>query len=593
MDLFILNVDEGDLDRIQDPGFSAKKRIVYSEQIVNRAIFRASETEALEDEGILAAERGRVSSVISGGAGTGKTLLMIKKVSKEDPSLRILVVSRLPRLVNIVKAAVESSEERSGDGAANVSFTTYNELFQVLARRVVPDEDQDYKSFVRFDHVRYDCDEDSGVSFLEKFVNLLGERTKKQMAVADIEPLTLWFAIITVKTHARCAATKMPLTLEEYLSLPQTFGMTSGQRQLCYELFTKYQEWCSGGSYWDEADRSLYIIKYGPSAYREKAFVPWAERVNHRGETNLLDEEGNPLYPFFADMVALDEAQDFTELDMIIFVRMSSLRSCFINTDPAQRYVPTGETVFAEMMIDVLFFYSLTNWIFELHSVEVGVKLREGTVNDVFYSQINEKGVGVKDVLQSISLKTNHRTHAQNLALGTAIRRTLARSFKLPIVEENALINGKLPSLLRIQKLKDLADSSKFRGANIVFLCPDAMVHDIRSLFREQNLQNDVFGVVEAKGLEFDSCALLNFFGFFEEKGTADQWMNCLRWLSSSAGITNTSPTNELISGKYLEDCDYTITYPEVSVSSALTLHLSAWSRTVTISHHLFQCNCF
>ena len=32
MDLFILNVDEGDLERVQTPGFSAKKRIVHSER---------------------------------------------------------------------------------------------------------------------------------------------------------------------------------------------------------------------------------------------------------------------------------------------------------------------------------------------------------------------------------------------------------------------------------------------------------------------------------------------------------------------------------------------------------------------------------
>lgn len=58
--------------------------------------------------------------------------------------------------------------------------------------------------------------------------------------------------------------------------------------------------------------------------------------------------------------------------------------------------------------------------------------MREGTVNDVFYSQIGEKG-NVKDALQSISLQTNHRTHAQNLAIAQAIRKILARSFKIPV----------------------------------------------------------------------------------------------------------------------------------------------------------------
>ena len=70
-----------------------------------------------------------------------------------------------------------------------------------------------------------------------------------------------------------------------------------------------------------------------------------------------------------------------------------------------------------------------------MQSVELAVKMREGTVNDVFYSQIGEKG-NVKDALQSISLQTNHRTHAQNLAIAQAIRKILARSFKIPVSME-------------------------------------------------------------------------------------------------------------------------------------------------------------
>ena len=72
MELFILNVDEGDLDRIHDQGFSAKKRVVYSEEQVNRKIFRSTKAEAREDEDILAGERLDKSSHIAGGAGTGK-----------------------------------------------------------------------------------------------------------------------------------------------------------------------------------------------------------------------------------------------------------------------------------------------------------------------------------------------------------------------------------------------------------------------------------------------------------------------------------------------------------------------------------------
>ena len=63
MEMFILNVDDGDLDRIHEPGFSTTKRIVWSEQQVNDAIFRSNKVEAR------ASETCDMSSLITGGAG--------------------------------------------------------------------------------------------------------------------------------------------------------------------------------------------------------------------------------------------------------------------------------------------------------------------------------------------------------------------------------------------------------------------------------------------------------------------------------------------------------------------------------------------
>ena len=53
MEMFILDIDAGDLDRIQhEKNFAAKKRIVYSQEIINRAIFRTSAEESKENEEI-------------------------------------------------------------------------------------------------------------------------------------------------------------------------------------------------------------------------------------------------------------------------------------------------------------------------------------------------------------------------------------------------------------------------------------------------------------------------------------------------------------------------------------------------------------
>jgi len=60
-----------------------------------------------------------------GGAGVGKTLLLVKKVAKEVPSKRILCVSRLSKLMNKIKSSVEDMRTEELE---NVDFLVYDEL---------------------------------------------------------------------------------------------------------------------------------------------------------------------------------------------------------------------------------------------------------------------------------------------------------------------------------------------------------------------------------------------------------------------------------------------------------------------------------
>ena len=78
---------------------------------------------------------------------------------------------------------------------------------------------------------------------------------------------------------------------------------------------------------------------------------------------------------------------------------------------------------------------------------------------------------------------------------------------------------------------------------------------------------NDLFGVREAKGLEFDACALVGFLGYMEDRGSGEEWVNALRWLSSSTTLANTDSTGEVVNGVMLADCDYRLSAPNVSVS--------------------------
>ena len=82
-------------------------------------------------------------------------------------------------------------------------------------------------------------------------------------------------------------------------------------------------------------------------------------------------------------------------------------------------------------------------------------------------------------------------------------------------------------------------------------------------------LKNDVFGVREAKGLEFDSVVLYGFFSYFEHRNAAPLWRNVLLWLFSETGITTTASSESIVlgnrgRGQKLEPCDYLLSHPEV-----------------------------
>lgn len=405
------------------------------------------------------------------GAGTGKTLLMTKKISSMASEQKILVVARLPRLISAIKSAVENERD-----ASNVAFTTYEELLGRLSRSVKPSNDSDCRNFSAFSQVTFGGATVLGpsVNFVEVFLyGYLTPKERKLLEQAQVEPMTLWTAFRAIKSRASCAATKKPICRTEYMALPASFRLGDKQREIVYDMYLRYEAWLSDGIFkWDEADRVQYILKWGPSVFSDSSFCSWAKRAYSMGEVQLLAADGNtPLSPFFYDRVFVDEAQDLTELDLALLLRMSGgLRSLFLGSDPAQ-------------------------------SVEQGIRMRAGTVNDVFFSALaGRNGIQVKHVLQDIEMKTNHRTHARNLALAKAARKVLARSFGVPESKENAMINGQIPRALSLKKLSDLANEAIFCGGNVVFLVPDETKDRVKSEMQALGVHNDVFGVREAKG---------------------------------------------------------------------------------------------
>jgi len=245
---------------------------------------------------------------------------------------------------------------------SNISFFTYEDLLNHLSRRVEPAEESLSRTFSAFNQVHFGettgTGASSSINFEADFVeSFLEDGERSAMKTNLVEPITLWGAFRVIKSNVKCSETKSPLSQEDYLKLPRSFGLSQTQRTLVYKLYLRYIEWLNSGNFkWDEADRVLYILRYGPSVFAECDFVSWEERAFQRGEMDLLEDDEMPLVPFFYHMVFADEAQDFSDLDMALFIRMSSsVRNLFLGADPAQ-------------------------------SVELGIRMRVGTVNGVFHS---------------------------------------------------------------------------------------------------------------------------------------------------------------------------------------------------------------
>ena len=116
--------------------------------------------------------------------------------------------------------------------------------------------------------------------------------------------------------------------------------------------------------------------------------------------------------------------------------------------------------------------------------------------------------------------------------------------------------------------MSHLADPNIFCGGNIVFICPDERKADLQLQLNELAVRNNIFGVRESKGLEFDSVCLIGFLQYIEDRCSGAEWKNALLWLFSKTSLSVTSSSEQFF-GARLTDCDYTISSPQVSVSSS------------------------
>lgn len=223
-------------------------------------------------------------------------MILIQKCISEDPDKRILVVSRLSRLISFVKSAV-GNEKRD---TSNISFLTYEDLLNHLSRRVNPMEESAVWTFAAFHQVHLGemtrTGAASSISFEQDSVNgFLEEGKRNAMKKHLVEPITLWGAFRVIKLNVKCSETKAPLSREDYLELPRSFGLDEIQCALVYQLYMQYSEWLNTGPFkWDEADRTLYIFQHSLSVFSDPEFISWEHRAFQLGQTDVLEDDDMP-----------------------------------------------------------------------------------------------------------------------------------------------------------------------------------------------------------------------------------------------------------------------------------------------------------
>lgn len=282
----------------------------------------------------------------------------MRKIISEDETKKLLFVSRLSRLVSAVKTRVET--DRDGK---NVTFTTYDDLMTQLVRCLSRTQNttniDERTQFSIFSQVTFSGTADSiSPSFeIEFYSNYLNDGERMTLKKNQIESMTLWGAFRVIKSNIKCAESKRHLTVNEYVDLPQSFGLNENQRKLVYKIYLRYEEWLREGNFkWDEADRVMYILMSAGHVFNDKDFISWEERSYHRGEEGFVDQDNVPLAPFYYHTTFIDEAQDFSDLDLFLLFRMSSgVRSVLLGADPAQ-------------------------------SIEIGLRMQPRTVNDVVHA---------------------------------------------------------------------------------------------------------------------------------------------------------------------------------------------------------------
>eukprot|EP00984_Skeletonema_dohrnii_P030927 scaffold22810_cov103-Skeletonema_dohrnii-CCMP3373.AAC.1 len=253
--------------------------------------------------------------LVLGRSGTGKTICISSSIefdrqstAAHDPSFTQLFVARSVRLCRYVEGAVGEDNR--------TSFLTYARLLNDI-ESTLPGQTRNFNPSQKIDFGRFKRDFHGNSSSNEK-----------------ISALILWTVIRTfLKGSIEAFQTpKGILPRDEFVEV-ERLGKNRCRipvelREQVYDEFLQYQKYLQDEQLWDDCDRVRHLLL----------------RMNHAKQ-----EDPDAFAQVQRRKVYVDEVQDYTQLEILLFFYLSGPNGLFLAGDPAQSVVEGTEFRFEEV----------------------------------------------------------------------------------------------------------------------------------------------------------------------------------------------------------------------------------------------------
>ena len=418
------------------------------------------------------------SVLLLGRSGTGKTICICNRMEFDrqkfvkDESFSQLFVARSPRLCTYVKTNI--GEYRGCE------FATFSQILDEIETQLpkvhsIRDEfpETHFMSFSTFKQEVYNGDK--GVDALIVWTNI------RSFLKGSIEAMQ---------------NSNFVVSKEDYLSNDH-FGkkrcrLPIEHREIAYEIFLKYQKKVSELDLWDNCDRIIALIQRLLAA-----------KTSHPEIFGGIESwcKWSKIY--------VDEVQDYTQAEILLFFHLSGAGNLFLAGDPAQ-------------------------------NVTKGVEFRFDDIRSVGYYIAGDNRHLVPQKPKTVNV--NFRSHAGILNTAAAI---LSQMFSVfpdsakNLGKDDGLFQGPRPGVIHKAKPETMAALLAQKMQGTVVLTHDDHVEDCKKKLGGYEL---VYGIRRAKGLEFKSVIVMDFF--------------------SALRSDLQKPWREMLLGR--SEYDFKSTYPEI-----------------------------